>query len=77
MIELNSQFVTITIQLILSYIYIMKKILLYVIAISFLCSCAIFRKKEKYGCPNDARGKSQEEMRDAGTKTKYKGGKKF
>ena len=55
----------------------MKKIILSVVAISFLCSCAIFRKKEKYGCPNDNRGKSQEEMRDAGAKSKYKGGKKF
>ena len=55
----------------------MKSITLYLIALSFLCSCAIFRKKEKYGCPNDASGKSQEEMRDAGAKSKYKGGKKF
>ncbi len=55
----------------------MKRIMLCLITISFLCSCAIFRKKEKYGCPNDATGKSQEEIRDAGTKTKYKGGKKF
>lgn len=55
----------------------MKKIILSVIAVSFLCSCAIFRKKEKYGCPNDATGKSQDEIRDAGTKSKYKGGKKF
>ena len=55
----------------------MKKIILCLIAISFLYSCAIFRKKEKYGCPNDARGKTQEEIRDAGTKSKYKGGKKF
>lgn len=55
----------------------MKKIILYFIAISFLSSCAIFRKKEKYGCPNDATGKTQEELRDRGTKTKYKGGKKF
>ena len=55
----------------------MKKILLSVIAISFLCSCAILRKKEKYGCPNDARGKSQEELRDRSTNTKYKGRKKF
>lgn len=55
----------------------MKKILLSVTVISFLCSCAILRKKEKYGCPNDARGKTQDEIRDAGTKSKYKGGKKF
>ena len=55
----------------------MKKIILPLIALSLLCSCAIFRKKEKYGCPNDATGKSQEEIRDAGAKSKYKGGKKF
>lgn len=55
----------------------MKRIILYVVAISFLSSCAIFRKKEKYGCPNDASGKTQDEIRDASTKTKYKGGKKF
>ena len=55
----------------------MKKIMLSLFVISFLCSCAIFRKKEKYGCPNDASGKSQEEIRDASTKTIYKGGKKF
>lgn len=55
----------------------MKKLVLYFFAVSFLCSCAIFRKKEKYGCPNDARGKSQDEIRDAGTKKKYKGGKKM
>ena len=61
----------------LNYIYFMKRILLYVIAVSFLCSCAILRKKEKYGCPNDANGKTQEEIRDRSTKTKYKGGKKF
>ena len=60
-----------------NYIYNMKRLVLSLIAISFLCSCAIFRKKEKYGCPNDARGKSQEEIRDRSTKTKYKGGKKF
>ncbi len=57
--------------------YEMKKIILSLVAISFLCSCAIFRKKERYGCPGDATGKSQEEIRDAGAKSKYKGGKKF
>ena len=54
-----------------------NKIILPFIALFFLCSCAIFRKKEKYGCPNDARGKSQDEIRDRSTKTRYKGGKKF
>ncbi len=49
----------------------MKKILLPIIALSLLCSCAIFRKKEKYGCPNDTTGKSQEEIRVARTKAKY------
>ena len=55
----------------------MKKIILCFVAISFLGSCSILRKKDKYGCANDARGKTQEEIRDASTKSKYKGGKKF
>jgi hypothetical protein len=55
----------------------MKKILLGVFVVSLLSSCFIFRKKEKYGCPNDARNKSQEEIRDQSNKKKYKGGKKF
>lgn len=56
----------------------MKKTILSLVLVSFLLSsCSVFRKKEKYGCPNDARGKSQDEIRDAGAKGKYKGGKKF
>ena len=55
----------------------MKKVMLCFFVIAILCSCAIFRKKDKYGCPNDARNKTQEQIRDAGTKMKYKGGKKF
>ncbi len=56
----------------------MKKTLLSVIVLGILLSsCSVFRKKEKYGCPNDARNKSQEEIRDAGAKGKYKGGNKM
>jgi hypothetical protein len=55
----------------------MKKLFLPLAVIVLLSSCAIFQKKEKYGCPNDARGKSQEEIRDAAAKKKYKGGTKF
>jgi hypothetical protein len=59
------------------YLYFMKKILLAVFVVSLLSSCFIFRKKEKYGCPNDARNKSQEEILKDSNKKKYKGGKKF
>ena len=55
----------------------MKKILLPLAVLLILSSCAIFRKKEKYGCPNDARGKSQEEIVAKSNKKKYKGGNKF
>ena len=55
----------------------MKKILLYSTVIILLTSCSVFRKKEKLGCPNDARGKSQEEILANSNKKKYRGGKKF
>ncbi len=55
----------------------MKKLFLPIAIIVLLSSCAIFQKKEKYGCPGDATGKSQEQIRDAAAKKKYKGGKKF
>lgn len=42
-----------------------------------MSSCFIFKKKEKYGCPNDARNKTQEEIVAKSNKKKYKGGKKF
>jgi len=42
-----------------------------------MSSCFIFRKKEKLGCPNDARGMSQEEIVQKANKKKYKGGSKF
>jgi hypothetical protein len=59
------------------YIYNMKKLFLPIAFVVLLSSCAIFQKKEKYGCPGDATGKSQEQIRDAAAKKKYKGGKKF
>jgi uncharacterized protein YceK len=56
----------------------MRKILLPIAILILLSSCAIFRKKEeKLGCPNDARGKSQEQIVSDSNKKKYKGGKKF
>ncbi len=55
----------------------MKKLLLAIFAISMLNGCFIFRKKEKYGCPNDARNLSQDEILARDKKTKYKGGKKY
>jgi hypothetical protein len=54
----------------------MKKLLLPFAAIMLLSSCAIFQKKEKYGCPNDATGKTQEEIRDTKRK-KFKAPRKF
>ena len=55
----------------------MKKLFLPVAILLLLSSCAVFRKKEKYGCPNDARGKSQEQIVSDSNKKKYKGGNKF
>jgi hypothetical protein len=55
----------------------MKRILLSTTVIVLLTSCSIFRKKEKLGCPNDARNMSQEEIRDKSNKKKYKPGKKY
>ncbi|CAN5744588.1 hypothetical protein BH11BAC4_BH11BAC4_11350 [soil metagenome] len=54
----------------------MKKIVFGFIILSMLSSCFIFKKKEKYGCPNDARGKSPDEIAAKANKHKYKGGKK-
>ena len=55
----------------------MKKILLLITIIFLLASCSIFHRKEKLGCPNDARGKSQEEILAKSNKKKFRGGKKF
>jgi hypothetical protein len=55
----------------------MQKFLLSAAVLVLLSSCAIFRKKEKLGCPNDARNMSQEEIVAKSNKKKYKGGKKY
>ena len=55
----------------------MRKLSLPIALILLLSSCAIFRKKEKLGCPNDARGKSQEQIVSDSNKKKYKGGRKY
>ena len=55
----------------------MKKIYLSLTVIVLLSSCAIFQKKEKYGCPSDATGKSQEQIVSDSNKKKYRGGKKY
>ena len=44
--------------------------------ISMLGSCSVFQRKAKYGCPNDARGKSPDEIAAKANKHKYKGGRK-
>jgi hypothetical protein len=50
----------------------MKKILLYATVIFLFASCSIFRRKEKLGCPNDARNMSQEEIVAKSNKKKYR-----
>lgn len=57
----------------------MKKNLLVLVTISLalsFSSCFIFRKKEKYGCPSDARNMTEQEINDRANKKKYKGGSK-
>ena len=53
----------------------MKKLILATFAVYMLSGCFIFRKKEKYGCPNDARNMTQEEIVTKSNKKKYKGRK--
>jgi hypothetical protein len=62
----------------------MKKILLPLAVIVLLSSCAIFQKKEKYGCPTSGAAVGAEKIASgdpkalkAASKSKYKGGKKF
>jgi hypothetical protein len=55
----------------------MKKFLLETFVVYSLSGCFIFKKKEKYGCPNDARNMSQEEIVTKQNKKKYKGGQKM
>lgn len=59
----------------------MKKILLFLFVISFLSSCFIFKKKEKYGCPSNGRNVGAEKIAAgdekairASNKAKFKGG---
>lgn len=59
----------------------MKKILLSLFVISFLSSCFIFKKKEKYGCPSNGRNVGAEKIAAgdekairASNKAKFKGG---
>ena len=54
----------------------MKKFILATFVVYMLSGCFIFRKKEKYGCPNDNRGLSQYEILAKDKKKKYKGGTK-
>jgi hypothetical protein len=50
----------------------MKKILLALSVLVLLCSCSIFKRKEKLGCPNDARNMTQEQILKASNKKKFK-----
>ncbi len=56
----------------------MKRIVpVLVIASLLMNSCSIFRKKEKYGCPSDARNMTEQEINARANKTKYRGGNKY
>ncbi len=58
----------------------MKKLLVLFALAGLLSSCAVFKKKEKYGCPVSVRNTGAENA-DAGKKLKkkdrYRGGDKF
>ena len=58
----------------------MKKILLSLLVISFMSSCFIFKKKEKYGCPTNGRNVGAEKIASgdekairASNKAKFRG----
>ncbi len=63
----------------------MKKLIIAITCVSFLCGCFVFQKKEKYGCPSDGRNVGAEKLlsndpKDAGDaktarKAKYRGGR--
>lgn len=56
----------------------MKKIIPAVVLISMLLSsCFIFKKKEKYGCPNDASNMTEQQINDRANKHKYRGNTKL
>jgi len=48
--------------MVLSYLEIMKKIILSLLVLSVLSSCFIFKKKEKYGCPTNGRSMGAEKL---------------
>jgi hypothetical protein len=62
----------------------MKKIILVLFVLISLCSCSIFRGKEKYGCPTSGAAIGAERIASgdqkamkASSKSKYRGGKKI
>ncbi|MEP6712106.1 MAG: hypothetical protein ABJA37_06820 [Ferruginibacter sp.] len=58
----------------------MKKIIVASVVISMLSGCfitRIFQKKEKLGCPGDARNMTEQQINDRANKTKYKGNRKI
>jgi hypothetical protein len=62
----------------------MKKLFTPIVIIFLFSSCAIFQKKEKYGCPTSGAAVGAEKLASgdpkalkAAGKSKYKGGKKF
>lgn len=62
----------------------MRKLLSIAAVTLLLSSCAVFQKKEKYGCPTSGAAVGAEKIASgdpkamkAASKSKYKGGKKF
>lgn len=62
------------------YLYRMKKLILAIVCVSFVCgSCAVFKKKEKLGCESDGRNVGAEKLlsdpkaEKASRKAKFKG----
>jgi hypothetical protein len=60
----------------------MKKIIITITCVAFMCSCSLFRKSEKYGCPGNGRNIGAEKLAagdekamKASSKAKYRGGK--
>lgn len=61
----------------------MKKIIVAIFCIAFMCSCSLFRKTEKLGCKTNGRNVGAEQIAAgdpkatrASSKAKYKGGRK-
>lgn len=60
----------------------MKKLIVFITLIAFLCSCSLFRKSEKLGCKSDGRNVGAEKIlagdekaTKASKKAKYRGGR--